>query len=388
MFSNSREWFLGTPQKGGGDIMKFFKFQAFAIMLFLSQILTFSYLSCVLRLPRLVKMVVKVPVAGLRLAPELPDYKKVGQPLRYPIFCSDEYPGLTSIKNPLQDTQLLYGERVNLLEDLRNGWLRVQVLDQKTFVDGKFKPKEGFIEEGQVAIVSDYSLGEPNIVVKALSAPVCCSIKKYTNVLFGASIGTKFFGQKCGNDWYQVHLVNEIGATSRSRGIGYIHKDDVNLLMTKLDEKSLRQNLVNTAMLFLDSPYSWGGRSGFDPNVGFQTGVDCSSFINLVYRVNRVRGIDIPRDAGDQFKACKSNLDGKDLKPGDLIFSANAQTPQKINHVLMYLGDHRIIESIGSEDPFGVRIILDEERFGLKIEKVSHGQTIGDIYVYFGTFFK
>ena len=43
--------------------------------------------------------------------------------------------------------------------------------------------------------------------------------------------------------------------------------------------------IVENAMMFLNTPYLWGGRTPF--------GIDCSGFSQIVYRLN---GIDLPRD--------------------------------------------------------------------------------------------
>lgn len=69
------------------------------------------------------------------------------------------------------------------------------------------------------------------------------------------------------------------------------------------------QDLADTALLYLHTPYLYGGRSSL--------GIDCSGLIqNTLLR----HGIKCPRDSGDQEKALGKQIDKKDLKRGDLVF--------------------------------------------------------------------
>lgn len=52
-----------------------------------------------------------------------------------------------------------------------------------------------------------------------------------------------------------------------------------------------KENIIETSLLLLNSPYLWGGRTPF--------GIDCSGFTQLIYKIN---GYKIDRDAKDQAK--------------------------------------------------------------------------------------
>ena len=50
-----------------------------------------------------------------------------------------------------------------------------------------------------------------------------------------------------------------------------------------------KNNLIETALLYLNTPYLWGGKTAF--------GIDCSGFTQMVYRLN---GFQLLRDASQQ----------------------------------------------------------------------------------------
>jgi gamma-D-glutamyl-L-lysine dipeptidyl-peptidase len=91
--------------------------------------------------------------------------------------------------------------------------------------------------------------------------------------------------------------------------------------------------IVRTAREFLGLPYLWGGTSGF--------GFDCSG---LVYAVYARYGVYLPRDAADQQHA-GTPVSVNDLQPGDLLFFAGRGGKGPADHVAIYVGDGRVIDS-------------------------------------------
>jgi cell wall-associated NlpC family hydrolase len=68
-------------------------------------------------------------------------------------------------------------------------------------------------------------------------------------------------------------------------------------------------DIINTALLYLHTPYLYGGRSSL--------GIDCSGLVqNTLLR----HGINCPRDSGDQEKILGHPVPQGDLKRGDLVF--------------------------------------------------------------------
>jgi cell wall-associated NlpC family hydrolase len=97
-------------------------------------------------------------------------------------------------------------------------------------------------------------------------------------------------------------------------------------------------DIEKCAMLFLNAPYLWGGRTVM--------GIDCSGFTQLVFRLN---GISIPRDAYQQADIGTTVTFTEESQTGDLAFFDNAEG--RIIHVGIILRDSdngcRIIHASG-----------------------------------------
>lgn len=95
-----------------------------------------------------------------------------------------------------------------------------------------------------------------------------------------------------------------------------------------------RSHLIDIAKGFLNTPYLWGGCSGY--------GIDCSG---LTQRVFRMCGIQIPRDSSQQAKKGTSIVFG-DHREGDLAFFAKPNK-ERITHVGLIVTSDIIIHSSG-----------------------------------------
>ncbi|MEG4440601.1 C40 family peptidase [Microcoleus sp. AT9_B5] len=94
--------------------------------------------------------------------------------------------------------------------------------------------------------------------------------------------------------------------------------------------------------------YLWGGTVG--PNY------DCSGLMQAAFVA---AGIWLPRDAYQQ-EAFTKPVSITALEPGDLVFFG---TPEKANHVGLYLGDNRYIHSSGKlkgRNGIGIDILSDD----------------------------
>ncbi|HBB30936.1 MAG TPA: glycoside hydrolase [Cyanobacteria bacterium UBA8803] len=92
--------------------------------------------------------------------------------------------------------------------------------------------------------------------------------------------------------------------------------------------------------------YLWGGNLG--PNY------DCSGLMQAAFAAS---GIWLPRDSYQQ-AAFTQRIEIEELMPGDLVFFG---TPEKVNHVGLYLGDKEYIHSSGK----------DQGRNGIGIDRLS-----------------
>lgn len=88
--------------------------------------------------------------------------------------------------------------------------------------------------------------------------------------------------------------------------------------------------LIATAKTYMGVPYVFGGESP-------TTGLDCSSFTQLVMKKN---GITLPRTAAEQY-AQGTPVDKDDLQVGDLVFFTTYKPGA--SHVGFYMGNHQFI---------------------------------------------
>jgi hypothetical protein len=95
-----------------------------------------------------------------------------------------------------------------------------------------------------------------------------------------------------------------------------------------------KEKLVENALMYLNAPYLWGGRSPL--------GVDCSGFSQMVYRL---QGVDLPRDAYQQAEVGTTLSFVEESEAGDLAFFDNNEG--EINHVGIILEDNHIIHASG-----------------------------------------
>ncbi|MEM1282402.1 MAG: NlpC/P60 family protein [Chlamydiota bacterium] len=209
-----------------------------------------------------------------------------------------------------QESQLLYNERVKVIEE-NKGWVYVEAQEQP---HKKNKGYRGWVKSCDLC--SSEKLVDHDVFVTSSWARVCGN--KDVDVSFGT--GFKKL-QELGD-------ITEILFPDGTRG---------SIATSSLS----RDEVCLHARKFLGSPYLWGGRSAFDPLHEEVTGVDCSGFITLLYRVN---GINLPRNAVDQWAQCQS-VAFDELTEGDLVFSSSKGGEENIDHVMLYCGDGTIIEA-------------------------------------------
>lgn len=96
----------------------------------------------------------------------------------------------------------------------------------------------------------------------------------------------------------------------------------------------VRHEIVKNSMLYLNSPYLWGGRSPF--------GIDCSGFTQMVYKLKRIK---LMRDASEQASHGEPISFITEAEPGDLAFFDG--TEGRITHVGIIIDQQQIIHASG-----------------------------------------
>ncbi len=103
----------------------------------------------------------------------------------------------------------------------------------------------------------------------------------------------------------------------------------------KSEIKQLRKNICKTALSYLGTQYTWGGKSAL--------GIDCSGLSFMAYYLN---GIIIYRDASIKPGYPIKQVEYKDIEPSDLLYFPG--------HVAIYLGKGEFIHSTAQNGNYGV----------------------------------
>lgn len=287
---------------------------------------------------------------------------------------------------PTHETQLLYGEPVRVLEDNGHGWLKIEAPGQENYdrQTDTWGPYVGWVQSEHLQKIDDADDLPLNIIITAPWEGIFYApIPEQGSLLLPLCLGTQLNGERFDNKWWQVRLL--------TGGFGYVAAEHVMELQALLKESTpeLRARIVDTAQLLLHSPYVWGGRSAYNGQAEFLTGVDCSGLVNLVFLSC---GIKVPRDAHPQFLKADP-VAPHDLEPGDLVFLKYQSSKfQRVSHVMVYLGNDDLLEATGQADAgMCVRKISAQDFFGCSMCAITQGMRItstrssGDFECYGGS---
>jgi len=269
-------------------------------------------------------------------------------------------------------SQLLFGERVEAIRVLGD-WVEVRAPEQPRPSQTGRAGYPGWVHSG--ALVTPSPAFRPNAVVAATAAVASWQTPE------GQRTWTLPLGARV-MQLEQQALPAAGGASPRilvrlaDGAHAYVEKAAVRKLPLP-DTAAQRRAVVAGAKLLLGRRYVWGGRSSVQ-QVG-DWGVDCSGLVSLAYRT---AGVDIPRDAQDQY--LEAHRLPRAQAPGDLLFLSRPGQPDQINHVAIYSGGEELVESV---DPEGVRSTSFERRFGKRLASLQSGDRIGERTLYFATFF-
>ena len=192
-------------------------------------------------------------------------------------------------------TQLLYGDHFKIIET-KSKWVKIQVA---------YDEYEGWIDIKQAIEIDESIFEELNL--KATYSTDLLSLMTTTNgLLLPVCIGSS------------IHAAETLQ-----------HQFD-----GAINHGFSKHKLVETAMLYLNSPYLWGGKSPF--------GIDCSGFTQMVYKIC---GIHLQRDAYQQAKQGQALSFIEESEPGDLAFFDNEEG--RIIHVGIMMKENHIIHAHG-----------------------------------------
>lgn len=203
-------------------------------------------------------------------------------------------------------TQLLFGETYTIIED-KEDWLSITT---------NYDNYPCWISAKQHSSISDTELKKLTID-KVSSELIQVISNTQTNSIFPITIGSTIPNLANTKSDFGNHTFSFEGNTT-----SILHKKDI---------KAIKE----TAFLFLNAPYLWGGRSPF--------GIDCSGFTQLVYKLN---GYKIPRDASQQVELGSALSFVEEAEEGDLAFFDNEAG--NIVHVGIVLDNQQIIHASGS----------------------------------------
>ena len=219
-------------------------------------------------------------------------------------------------------TQLIFGEHYKIVEQ-RKKWSRIKIAHDKY---------TGWISNNQIHIIDQEEYDKLEKEVATLTTDILDIIEGESNqpIVIGSVLPT----------YKSDHAI--------------IKNKMYKFLGKKTQGFSEKKHLINNALIFLNAPYLWGGRTPF--------GIDCSGFTQIVYRL---QGINIPRDAHQQAEVGNTLSFIEESQEGDLAFFDDSEG--EITHVGIIMNNNNIIHASGK-----VRIDKLDQQGIFNIEKKIH----------------
>ncbi|MXN89652.1 hydrolase Nlp/P60 [Flavobacterium sp. Sd200] len=199
-------------------------------------------------------------------------------------------------------SQVLFGEHFKILEQTEK-WSRIEM---------GFDNYTGWIDNKQFRSITDAEYNQLQESAPVLNADLIECIATPNNSLMSIPIGSS------------ITFLD----TPSLNPEGYVFEG------LKASGVTSKQNIVQTAFMYLNAPYLWGGRTPF--------GIDCSGMVQLVYKLN---GYNLLRDAYQQATQGEALSFIEESEPGDLAFFDNDEG--RIIHVGIIMEDNHIIHAHG-----------------------------------------
>ena len=194
-------------------------------------------------------------------------------------------------------SQVLYGDHFKVLEQ-RKKWSKIRLA---------FDKYEGWIENVQYQLIEEDLYHTIDKEPQVLSADLVEFVYDQQNNLIPIPLGCN------------IKTVSVLAASFDGESKHGIFP---------------KGNIIETAFLYLNTPYLWGGKTPF--------GIDGSGLTQMVYKLN---GYKLPRDAAQQSKQGEALSFIEESEPGDLAFFDDEEG--NIVHVGIIMMDNYIIHAHG-----------------------------------------
>ena len=219
-------------------------------------------------------------------------------------------------------TEMIYGDAFSIIKKAKS-WIKIKIIN------------DGYI--GYIKKRSFYNYEKPTHKVSVLSAKIYKS-PSYKNVKGKLTFGSKIKSRKKFKNFIKFNK-------------GWISNDCVRPFKIK------SKNFFSQIKIFKNIKYKWGGKTS--------KGIDCSGLVQVFLNFNNKY---CPRDAKDQVKYFKKNINLNKIKKNDLIFWKG--------HVAIVLSKKKLIHAYG---PMKKVVVMDinktikriKETANLKVTKIK-----------------
>ena len=224
-------------------------------------------------------------------------------------------------------TQILFGELYRVIEN-QDHWIRVRLA---------YDNYEGWIDQKQ-----SYSIDEQEFI-RLINAetPVSLDLVQLLSNETRRSILPISLGSSLPGIMENRFPIGKESFTFEGLMADMSAFESMLLSQNRIKAK---QTIIDDAMLYINAPYLWGGRTPF--------GIDCSGLTQMVYKLKKIR---LLRDASQQSTHGEPVNFISETEPGDLAFFDDEEG--RIIHVGLLVDKFKIIHASGK-----VRIdLIDHE---------------------------
>ena len=199
-------------------------------------------------------------------------------------------------------SQLLFGETFEIIEEINN-WYKIQT---------SYDQVNAWVEKIQTTLISAENYQDLSKIEEKFSAEIVAYVSNPKHIL----------------------TIIPPGASVSVLDIDAINFEKMIFDGLPFKASNQKNNLINTALQYLNAPYLKGGKTPF--------GIDASGFVQMVYKIN---GFYLPRTVESQSKLGDSLSFIEESEPGDLAFFDDEDG--NINHVGIMLTDNYILHAYG-----------------------------------------